>query len=96
MRSLAAAAAAAEAYLRVSPGARVGGAAGFILLVDVPLGTVDRGACKVAIAGSGLLSCAEGRLAILMGGSDIGFGFPGTLLGLVSTSGVSSCIDWVS
>ena len=51
--SLAAAAAAADAYLRVSPGARVGKGAGFMLLFVIPLAVEGRDVCRVARAGSG-------------------------------------------
>lgn len=52
--SAAAAAAAAEAYLRPSPAGLVGTDAGFIVApVEWPLLMVGNGACKVARAGKG-------------------------------------------
>ena len=68
--SLAAAAAAAEAYFNISPGARVGNGAGFMLLVVVPFDVDAIGVCSVASAGSGDFSCIEGLRPADMGGSD--------------------------
>lgn len=97
--TLAAAAAAADAYFRVSPGALVGTAAGFILALEDPFVMFDNGVCRVASAGKGLLSCVDGLLAAVTGGSDAvaGFGFvPDILPDRPSASGASSCIDCVS
>jgi len=94
-----AAAAAAEAYFRASPGGLVGNEAGFMLLLAVPLPIVAKGVCSVASAGRGDLSCVEGRLADAEGGSAaedfVGF-VTGILPDRVSISATSSCIDCVS
>lgn len=97
--TLAAAAAAADAYFRVSPGALVGTAAGFIFALEDPFVMFDNGVWRVASAGKGLLSCVDGLLAAATGGSGpvAGFGFaPDILPDRPSVSGASSCIDCVS
>ncbi len=58
--SFAAAAAAAEAYFSVSPGALVGRGAGFIVLFVVPFVVVARGVWRVARAGSGDFNWFDG------------------------------------
>jgi hypothetical protein len=73
--SLAAAAAAADAYLRPSPGGRAGTAATFMWL-DVPFVLFDDGVCNVAIPGSGLFNCVEGLRAEATGGSGTALDFP--------------------
>jgi hypothetical protein len=96
MPTLEAAAAAADAYFRVSPGALAGAAAGFILALEEPFVIFDNGVCKVARAGKGLLSCVDGLLAAATGGSgaDAALGFPpAALADRPSASGTSSCID---
>ena len=77
--SLAAAAAAADAYLRVSPGGRVGKGAGFILVFVMPFVVVGKEVWRVAKAGSGDLSWFDGLLAIEVCGSDTeaAFDLPG-------------------
>ena len=87
--SVAAAAAAAEAYFKVSPAGLVGIGAGFI---ELPLpgnggiGTVDdEGLCSVARAGIGDRNCVEGLLA-----EDAGS------LQCIGLSFISSCTDCVS
>jgi len=57
--SLAAAAAAADAYFNVSPGGFVGGGAGFIAGVGIIVAT-GGAVCIVASAGNGDLSCIDG------------------------------------
>lgn len=74
--SLAAAAAAADAYFRGSPGARVGSGAGFMLLAFVPLVVVCAGVCNVDSVGKGDLSCVDGLLAAAVDGSGPAFAFP--------------------
>lgn len=72
--SLIAAAAAAEAYLRTSPGGLVGGGAGFIVgatVAAVAVGSV----CSDAKAGSGDFMCCDGRRgATVISGTVFGFG----------------------
>src|SRR5437016_1259351 len=60
-RSLAAAAAAADAYLSPSPAGRVGTAAGFIVGSGGKL-VAGSWECNDASVGNGDLSCADGRL----------------------------------
>lgn len=83
LRSLAAAAAAADAYFSVSPGNRVGGGAGFIEFgVDADVGTD----CRVARTGRGDFICVDGRLPDIE--SALGFAR--------GSAGSSSGIDCVS
>lgn len=95
--SLAAAAAAAEAYFNVSPGGLVGKGAGFIELFVAPFVTFPSGVCSVANAGRGDLSWFDGLLAAAACGSetDDDFGFPPPAFGPLpsAVSGKSSCID---
>lgn len=60
--SLVAAAAAAEAYFRVSPGALVGRGAGFIALFVFPLEMMANGVWSVANAGKGDFDWFDGLL----------------------------------
>ena len=93
--SLTAAAAAADA--KVSPGARVGKGAGFMVVVGVLFETLAKGVCRVARAGSGDLNWLEGLLADAPWGSDmeVDFGLPLLEVGPrpSAESGRSSCID---
>ena len=92
--SLAAAAAAAEAYFNGSPGVRVGRGAGFMELA-AELETPGIGVCSVASAGRGDLSCVDGlRVPVCAASAD--FVFAPRLADRLSTSGRSSCIDCVS
>ena len=66
--TVAVAAAAAEAYFKVSPGGRVGIGAGFMLTtlgppIVPPPSESWLGACKVASVGRGDLVCIDGRRA---------------------------------
>ena len=94
--SLAAAAAAAEAYLRPSPGGRWGSDAGFMLELDdvPPLVTLARGLCRVAKVGNGDFNCAEG-LRAAAGSMAAVLVFAGKLVVRDSES-ASSCTDCVS
>ena len=96
--SLAAAAAAADAYFNPSPAGLVGIEAGFIAaLLCAPLLMIGNGVCNVASEGRGDLSCVEGLLPVGIGASVAGLAFPpGMLFDRASTSGVSSCTDCVS
>ena len=98
--SLAAAAAAADAYLSGSPGARVGTGAGFIDVLVVILGTLGCGVCNVARAGNGDLNAFEGLRAAVVEGSDmeVDLGFPmiGAEFRPSGASAGSSWIDWAS
>jgi hypothetical protein len=98
--SLAAAAAAAEAYFNISPGALIGNGAGFMFVFAEPFDGLGNGVCKVARAGKGDLSWFDGLRADAIGTSveeDV-FDFPTPRLpGRPSpVSGMSSCIDCVS
>lgn len=95
--SLAAAAAAAEAYLSPSPGGLGGRDAGFMLELDdtLPLVTLARGLCSVANVGSGDFSCAEG-LRAAAGSIAAALALAGKLAGRGSESSKSSCTDCVS
>lgn len=96
--SLAAAAAAADAYFNPSPAGRVGNDAGFMeLLVLLPFVTFDKGVCSVASVGNGDLSCVEGRRAAATAVSPtLRTDFAARLPVLESASAVSSCTDCVS
>ena len=90
--SLAAAAAAADAYLRGSPGARAGNGAGFMGADDDPL-VLAVDVCKLASAGSGDFNCVEGLRVAELDPSDTGGAFCFPPGGLISTSGSSSAMD---
>lgn len=94
--SLAAAAAAADAYFNVSPGGRVGTGAGFIVLFVLVLGTLGCGVCRVARAGNGDLKAFEGLRAEVVGGSEmeVDFGFP-PIGAEFRPSEVSAASSWV-
>lgn len=95
--SLAAAAAAAEAYFSVSPGGRVGGGAGFMAEGAGPAGTVEAGVCSVARAGRGDLKLFDGLRAASGGPSDNDIDFCLIMPPFLSiVSGSSSCTDWLS
>lgn len=81
--SLAAAAAAADAYLSVSPGRRVGGGAGFMPLVAL----VEVEGCRVARTGRGDFICVDDRRGPGVV-SALGLGF--------ESDASSSCSDCVS
>jgi hypothetical protein len=92
--SLAAAAAAADAYFRPSPAGRVGNVAGFMPAEPAdPFVTFANGLCNVANVGSGDLSCADGRRPVVAAASTAFRDAFGTLDGRGSGSGISSCTD---